>query len=270
MQFASLRATIYDFATQPPDPVMSDHIRTLAADGIVEVTIDRPDKKNALDQPMYRALAGVFDRAAADPALRVVLLTGSNGVFCAGNDIADFAGPHGPDTSQTERLIESVLRFTKPVVAAIDGLAVGIGTTILLHCDLVFATASARFILPFVELGLVPEFASSLLLPRLMGLQRASEILLLGDPLSAAAAREAGLVNRIVADADLLPAARDACRRLAAKPPEALAIARRLLRGDPDAAIARAREEATLFATRLASPEARAAFAAFLSRSRRS
>ena len=247
---------------------MSDHIRTRAADGILDIVIDRPDKKNALDQPMYRALADAFDRAGADPGLRVVLLTGSHGVFCAGNDIADFAGAAGPEFSQTDRLIETVLRFTKPVVAAIDGAAVGIGTTILLHCDLVYATAGARLRLPFVDLGLVPEFASSLVLPRLAGLQRASELLLLGDAFSAADAHAAGLVNHVVDEAGLLPAARDACLRLAAKPPEALAITRRLLRGDPEAAIARAREEAGLFAARLASPEARAAFAAFLSRGR--
>ncbi len=245
---------------------MTDHIRTEAADGVLELTIDRPDKKNALDQAMYRALADALDAAAADQAVRAVLLAGAGGVFSAGNDIADFARGGARGGGETPRLIETVLRFTKPIVAAVDGLAVGIGTTILLHCDLVYATEGARLRLPFVDLGLVPEFASSNFLPRLVGLQRASELLLLGEFFSAADARAMGLVNRIVPEADLLATARDASRRLAAKPPEAVAITRRLLRGDPDVAVARAREEAALFAERLSSPEARAAFAAFLSR----
>ena len=159
-----------------------------------------------------------------------------------------------------------MLRFTKPIVAAVDGLAVGIGTTILLHCDLVYATDTARLRLPFVDLGLVPEFASSNFLPRLVGLQRASELLLLGDFFTAADAHAMGLVNRIVPAGELLAIARDACLRIAAKSPEAVAITRRLLRGDPDIAIARAREEAALFSERLSSPEAKAAFAAFFSR----
>ena len=251
---------------------MSDHITTAVHDGVLEITIQRPDRKNALDRPMYRALAEAFDRAVADHDLRVVLLTGNGGIFSAGNDIADFAAaPAGDavDIGETTRLIETVLRFTKPVVAAVDGLAVGIGTTVLLHCDLVYATDAARFILPFVDLGLVPEFASSNFLPRLVGLQRASAMLLLGEPVDAAGAHAMGLVNRIVPATDLLAVARDACHRIAAKAPEAVAITRRLLRGEPDVAVARAREEAALFTQRLASPEAKAAFAAFLARSAR-
>ena len=249
---------------------MSDHIKTLVRDDVLEITIGRPDRRNALDRPMYRALADAFDRAGADPGLRVVLLAGSGGIFSAGNDIADFAAaPAGdaPDIGETTRLIETVLRFTKPVVAAVDGLAVGIGTTILLHCDLVYATEAARFILPFVDLGLVPEFASSNFLPRLVGLQRASAMLLLGEPVDAAGAHAMGLVNRVVPETDLLTVSRDSCRRIAARSPEAIAITRRLLRGDPDIAVARAREEAALFTARLASPEAKAAFADFLVRS---
>ncbi len=245
---------------------MSAHIRTEQADSILALTIDRPLKKNALDQAMYRALADAFERADADPDTRVVLLTGAGGTFSAGNDIADFARGGGSEAADTHRLIETVLRFTKPIVAAVDGLAVGIGTTILLHCDLVYATADSRLRLPFVDLGLVPEFASSNFLPRLAGLQRASELFLLGDAFTAADAHAIGLVNRVVDTPDLLPIAREACRRIAAKPPEAVAITRRLLRGDPAIAIERAREEARLFAERLSSPEAQAAFAAFLAR----
>ncbi len=244
---------------------MSAHIRIEQADFILALTIDRPEKKNALDQAMYRALAGALERAVVDPGVRVVLLTGAGGTFSAGNDIADFARG-GSDAGDTHRLIETVLRFNKPIVAAVDGLAVGIGTTILLHCDLVYATADARLRLPFVDLGLVPEFASSNFLPRLAGLQRASELFLLGDVFTAADAHAIGLVNRVVETADLLPTAREACRRIAAKPVEAVAITRRLLRGDPGIAIDRAREEARLFAERLSSPEAQAAFAAFLAR----
>ncbi len=245
---------------------MTDHIKSVVTDGIITLTIERPEKKNALDQAMYQALADGLDHAAADGAIRAVLLTGANGIFCAGNDIADFASAEREGPRQTHRLIETVLRFTKPIVAAVDGLAVGIGTTILLHCDLVYATDTARLRLPFVDLGLVPEFASSNFLPRLVGLQRASELLLLGDFFTAADAHAMGLVNRIVPAGELLAIARDACLRIAAKSPEAVAITRRLLRGDPDIAIARAREEAALFSERLSSPEAKAAFAAFFSR----
>jgi enoyl-CoA hydratase/carnithine racemase len=243
---------------------MSEHIRTTRHDAVLEITIDRPAKRNAIDQAMYRALSDAFDSAEADPDLRCVLLAGAGGVFSAGNDIADFASR--PDAGATHRMIETVLGFTKPIVAAVDGLAVGIGTTILLHCDLVLATDAARFRLPFTDLGLVPEFASSLLLPRLVGLQRASELLLLGETFPAADAHAMGLVNRLVPTNDLLDAAREVCRRLAAKPPEAIAITRRLLRGDPAGTVARAREEAALFMERLASPEARSAFASFLGR----
>ena len=245
---------------------MSD-IATSIEDGVHTIRFNRPAKKNALTAAMYAAINEALAKGEADPAVVAHLFAGSGGVFSAGNDIADFVtiaksgtGLEGPVLD----FIRLLPRVTKPMIAAVDGLAVGIGTTLLFHCDLVYATPQARFITPFLDLGVVPEAGSSLLAPRRMGHARAFELLVLGEPLSAEKAREAGLVNAVVPADEVEATARKAAARLARKPPQALAIARRLLRGDDAILMTRIEEEARLFSERLASPEAQEAFAAFL------
>ncbi len=226
----------------------------------------RPEKKNALTGPMYRVLSDALEAGDASDEIAAHVFCGSGGVFCAGNDIGDFlatakgSGGLGEDVLRFIRLLP---RVQKPLIAAVDGKAVGIGTTMLFHCDLVYATQAASFSTPFLELGLIPEAASSLLMPRVMGPQRAFEMLVLGETFSAERARDAGFVNAIVPDVELEPTALAAAQRLAAKPPEALAIARRLMRGAVSDIVARTNEEADAFKQRLTSPEALEAFQAF-------
>ena len=232
------------------------------------VRLARPEKKNALTAEMYDSLTGALQDAATDDAVRVVMITGAPGVFTAGNDLSDFLQhPPAGEESPVFRFLSAITQFAKPLVAAVDGPAVGIGTTLLLHCDLVVAASTARFQLPFVKLGLVPEAASSLLLPRLAGFQRASEWLLLGEPFGAAEAHAAGLVNRVVAADALESTALAFAEALAARPPEALRLSKKLMRA-PFAAKVKATmdAESALFVERLASDEAREAFTAFLSR----
>lgn len=229
------------------------------------IRFERAEKKNALTVAMYARTVELLAEAAADDAVRVVVLTGAGTSFTAGNDLADFmAAPALDETSPVARFLLALVDFEKPLLAAVNGPAVGVGTTLLLHCDLVIAAASARFHLPFVNLGIVPEAASTVLLPRVAGLQRATELLLFGEPFDANAAREAGLVNEIVPDAEL--AARVAARAeaLAEKAPGALLATKRLIR-EPDRAMIRETilREAQVFTQRLASPEAAEAFAAF-------
>jgi enoyl-CoA hydratase/carnithine racemase len=242
----------------------------VADDGPVRtVRMNRPEKKNALTVPMYEAMVEAIEDAAASPALRCVVIAGAPGAFCAGNDLQDFqnASDHAQGLAPPLlRFLVSLARAETPLVAAVSGLAVGIGTTMLLHCDHVVASSEARFSTPFVHLGLVPEAASSLLAPRRMGHARAFALLAMGRPLDAAGALSAGIVNSVVAPADVEMQAMQAAREIAALPAEALAATRRLMRGSPDAAIERIEEEADLFEVRLASPEARAAFDAFLAR----
>jgi enoyl-CoA hydratase/carnithine racemase len=219
---------------------------------------------------MYGALADAFARADTEPGIRVLLLHGEPEAFTAGNDLQDFlARPAtGPD-SPVARFLHAVSHARKPVVAAVGGVAVGIGVTLLLHCDLVYAAEGTRFQLPFVDLGLCPELGSTLLLPALVGHQRAAELLLLAGPFDAARACALGLVNEVVAPERLLETATAAARRLAAKPPAAVQVTKALLRRAPlpalEAAIA---EELRQFGERLRSPEARAALEAFLARRR--
>jgi enoyl-CoA hydratase/carnithine racemase len=231
------------------------------------IRLNRPEKKNALTGDMYLALGEALATgdAAADVAAHVIF--GSGGVFCAGNDIGDFLSFATGDNAEK---LDAVLGFIgrlpgikKPVIAGVAGLASGIGVTLLFHCDLVYASASASFTTPFLDLGLVPEAGSSLLGPRLMGHQRAFEMLVLGEPFSAERARDAGLVNAVVAPEALEEKAISAALRLARKPPEALEISRRLLRGDPAELTARIDEESRHFRQRLATPEAKEAFTAF-------
>ena len=252
--------------THVPDLVI------VADDGPVRTArMNRPDKKNALTVPMYDALAAAIESASASSAIRCVVIAGAPGAFCAGNDLQDFldASAHAEGLAPPLlRFLYTLARADKPLVAAVSGLAVGIGTTMLLHCDHVVAASDARFVTPFVQLGLVPEAASSLLGPRRMGHARAFSLLAMGRPLDAAGALAAGIVNTVVAPADVDAEAMKAAREIAALPAEALAATRRLLRGSPDEAIKRINAEAEMFKHRLASPEAKAAFESFLARKR--
>jgi enoyl-CoA hydratase/carnithine racemase len=244
-------------------------IETTVAEGVLEFTLNRPAKKNALTQSMYLALLDGFSRAEADESVGAVLITGEGGVFSAGNDIGDFisAVQKGQGLAAAD-FVRKLATFSKPLVAAVDGLAVGVGCTLLLHCDLVYATAGARFLLPFVDLGLPPEAASSLLLPRRVGMARASAWLLLAEPFDAPEAKEAGLVNAVIAADELVGFAREKARKLGAKPRAALMESRRLLRGDASEISARMEEEFQSFLRALHEPQTQAAFAAFLAKSK--
>ena len=230
--------------------------------GVIEIHIDRPDKKNALTAPMYHAMTAALADASARADIAVVLFTANGDAFCAGNDLKDFmAGPEGGAAAFA--FIRAIAAFDKPIIAAVQGLAVGVGTTMLLHCDLIYAAPDARFIMPFVNLGLVPEAGSSLLAPATLGHAKAAAMLMLGEPMDAEAADRAGLVTAVVPADGLLAHARAKARILVAKPPQALATTRRLMKGDPAALTARIEEEAGLFRDTLRSAEAQEAFAAF-------
>jgi enoyl-CoA hydratase/carnithine racemase len=249
---------------------MSTNDVTISRDeGVVIVAMTRPGKKNALTGEMYDAMSAALSSSLGDAAIGAVLLTGSEGVFTAGNDINDFLARGGSmESSPALNFIKALARFEKPLVAAVDGLAIGIGTTMLLHCDLVYASPAATLKVPFVDLGLTPEGGSSLLLPRRCGMARASELLLLGETISAERAERFGLVNEVVPAADLHAHALEKAKALARKPPQALASARKMLRGDVDDVLAQMDKEGREFAMRLGMPEARAAFMAFMQRGR--
>ncbi|WP_028312272.1 enoyl-CoA hydratase [Derxia gummosa] len=243
--------------------------------GVLRVVLNRPDKKNALTAAMYEELNEAFDRAAAEPEVRAILFAAEGPAFCAGNDLADFQAnpPRGPE-APVMQFIRNLACCQKPMVAAVRGPAVGIGATMLLHCDLVYAADDAVFALPFARLGLCPEAASSLLLPRLAGLQRATEKLLLGEPFGVDEALEMGFVNRLVPPDELLAYALRQAAKLVALPVESVRATRELLRGISgkgtagkahEALLARIDEEGAMFERLLAEPSAQAAFAAFLS-----
>ena len=199
--------------------------------GVTTITLNRVDKKNSITSAMYSTMADALAQAQADAAVRVVLLQGDVTIFSAGNDIGDFLNkPPAGEQSPVFRFLHGIAAFPKPIVAAVCGPAVGIGTTMLLHCDLVYAGDNAAFSLPFVNLGLCPEAGSSYLLPRLMGHQRASEALLLGDPFTAETALEVGLINRIVPPAEVHALAHRQAQRLAAKPLASLIASKRLMK----------------------------------------
>ncbi len=246
-------------------------ILTEREDGVLWVRIHCPDKKNALTLAMYAALTAALNEANRDAALRVVVLTGSGDSFTSGNDIADFlAAPPTGEDSPVFQFLAALRQFEKPLIAAVNGMAVGIGVTMLLHCDLIYVRAGATLLLPFVNLGLCPEAASSLLLPRLIGHPRAAELLLLGEPFSAEQALEWRLINGIGADAEAtLELALTKARRLARQPPAAVRLAKALLKRSEAAAV---RDtigvESRHFIEQLHLPEAVAALRAFLERPR--
>ena len=241
--------------------------------GVIVATLNRPDKKNALTGAMYRALREALVMASAEEDVGAVLVTGAGGAFCAGNDIGDFLAENqrqseGARSGPGGEFIRTLARFDKPLLAAVEGPAVGVGTTMCLHCDLVYAAPSARFAMPFVNLGLVPEAGASMLVPRRFGLGVASEMLLLGEAVGAARAKEIGLVAEVVAPEGLKAHALAKAKALAAKPRAALLATRKLMRGDAEALYAHMEEELVAFARALKSPEARAAFEAFAGRAK--
>jgi enoyl-CoA hydratase/carnithine racemase len=244
-------------------------IRTGVLNGVASIEIARPEKKNALTVAMYQAMADALNAAREDKAVRAVLITGQPGVFTSGNDIEDFmARPPGQGSdgldSPVFRFMHALLDCDKPVVAAVTGAAIGIGTTMLLHCDFVYVSDEARLAMPFVSLGLVPEFASSLLVPQLMGHRRAAEKLLLGDPFTAEQAVECGIANAVLPAAEVVNHARRIAERFNHLPPGAVREAKQLLRAPQrELILTTIRTEGELFAARLRSPEAMEAFQAF-------
>jgi enoyl-CoA hydratase/carnithine racemase len=246
----------------------TDHV-TVTDDGQVRILrLNRPEKKNALTDAMYSTLSDAIETAAGAAAIRCVLITGGPAAFTAGADLQDFllAARGEGERSTSVRFLHCLAHAGKPLVAAVEGVAVGIGTTLLMHCDYVVAADNARFQTPFVHLGLVPEAASSLLMPRLIGPRRAFELLVMGRAFSAADAKAAGIVNEVVATGEAEAAALKAAYHIAALPAEAVALSRRLIRGAPTEIVARIDAEAELFKRRLKSDEAKAAFEAFFNR----
>jgi enoyl-CoA hydratase/carnithine racemase len=245
---------------------MINKILTHVEGGVMTITFNRLERKNSITSAMYGALADALASAASDDAVRVVVLQGHETVFSAGNDIGDFQNkpPAGPD-SPVSRFLQGIATFPKPLLASVCGPAVGVGTTMLLHCDLVYAGDNAAFSLPFVNLGLCPEAASSLLLPQMLGYHRAAEALLLGEPFMAEAALEVGLVNRVVPPTEANGVTQAAARKLAAKPISSLVETKRLMKkGQQQSVLAQMTDEGAAFARMLGEPAAREAFSAFM------
>jgi len=247
----------------------SGHIKIARAGAVLSITFDRPEKKNALDGLMYLAATEALQSAGSDPSIGAILFAGAGGVFTAGNDLSDFLHQdYWEGEYPAFTFIKALASCETPLVAAIDGVAVGIGATMMLHCDLVYVAPETLFRLPFVDLGVVPEASCSLLLPRQIGMAKASEFLLLGEPFGPEEAVRLGLANRILPHSELHPFAASQALKLAEKPRAALAATRRLLRGDRAGILARIEDEARLFAAALRSEETRAAIKAFLAKKR--
>jgi len=244
---------------------MSDLILVEIVDGVQIIRINRPDKKNALTIDMYAAMNDALRSGDASDEIAVHLITGTEGMFSAGADLKEFLmfATGGERKLEAYEFLKTIAQIKKPLIAAVDGLAVGIGTTMLLHCDLVYASPKATFTTPFSNLGMVPEGGSSLLVPRMMGSKRAFEMLCLGQVFSAEKAHGAGLINEIVAADELVDYAVQCGRLLAAKPPEALAMSRDMIRGSEQEVLDCMAAEIEVFTERLVSAEAREAFTAF-------
>ena len=249
-------------------------IKTATFNGVATIEIARPEKKNALTVAMYQAMADALAAAQADPAVRAVLITGQPGIFTSGNDIEDFmsrppeAGSHSMNSS-VFKFMQALAGCEKPVVAAVTGAAIGIGTTMLLHCDLVYVSDEARLAMPFVSLGLVPEFASSLIVPRLIGHVKAAEKLLLGDPFTPEEAVDMRIANAVLPAGEVVMHARRMAERFNTLPPGAVRDTKRLLRkASTDEVLKTIAVEAEVFAQRLRSPEATEAFQAFFQKRR--
>ncbi|OYU92359.1 MAG: enoyl-CoA hydratase [Bradyrhizobiaceae bacterium PARB1] len=251
---------------------MTEHLIVTDEEATRVITLRRPEKKNALTQDMYRAMSDAIDTAQNNPDIRCFIITGGSGVFTAGNDLQDFL-KDGTDARSAEFRSSNAIKFlyslahnTKPIIAAVDGIAIGIGTTMLFHCDYVLASTTATFTTPFIHLGLVPEGASSLLFPRTMGHQRAFATLVMGRTMHAEDARTAGFVNEVVAPGHTEVEARKVAREICALPAEAVAISRKLLKLPPEDLTRRIDQESHLFGERMKSQEAIAAFQAFFTR----
>lgn len=246
---------------------MSD-ILTHTDAGVMTITFNRLDKKNSITAAMYAAMADAVAQAAADPQVRVVVFQGHESIFSAGNDIGDFLNqPPTTHESPVFRFLRGIASFEKPLLAAVAGPAVGIGTTMLFHCDLVYAGDNAAFSMPFVNLGLCPEAASSLLAPRMFGYHRAAEALLMGEPFFAEAAQEVGLVNRVVPPTEVNGYAQAQARKLAAKPLTSLIATKRLMKGgSQQEVLQRMDEEGQSFGRMLREPAAKEAFGAFMAK----
>ena len=244
---------------------MNEELIVTTTNGIMEIRFNRPEKKNALTRAMYDGVVEAFASAEADPTVRVILLTGSGDIFTSGNDIKDFQQRAATrNSSAASPFLTALSTLKKPLVAAVNGAAIGVGTTMLAHCDFVLAARSARFTMPFTRLGLVPEAGSSLLFPQLLGHQKAAAMLLLGDSMTAQEALDAGFVYQVVDDADLMDAARAVAARLAALPPTSIRQTKELMRRGKTDLPDRIAEELELFRDRVHSPEAAEAFAAFV------
>jgi enoyl-CoA hydratase/carnithine racemase len=246
---------------------MTEHIKTTTQDGVLEITFARPEKKNALSNAMYSKASAALENAQTDSSIRVVLLSSEGDAFTSGNDLADFAGvaAGGREELQAARFIRALANAEKPLIAAVPGLAVGVGMTMLLHCDLVFVADSAKLSAPFVNLALVPEAASSLLLTARIGHARAFALFAMGESLSGAEAFSLGLANKMLPKDEVIPAARAAARALAEKPLGAVVATKKLMR-ESEAILARMAQEGKVFGERLKTAEAREVFSAFAER----
>ena len=245
---------------------MSEHVRVEKSGQTLAITLARPERRNAITVAMYAALADAIESAAADSSIRLITIRGEGQDFAAGNDLADFldAAPRGDEDIPVWRLLRALAQCETPLIAAVHGNCVGIGTTMLLHCDLVIADAAARFSMPFVDLALVPEAASSLLFPRLAGRRHAARYLLLAEPFGTEEALDIGLVSHVVPAGGVEETLQRTSAALLAKPPEALRRTQRLLRhGTRDEILERMKLESSEFAERLGSPEVKEAITAF-------
>ncbi len=240
-------------------------IRTATLNGVASIEIARPEKKNAITSQMYGEMAAALSAASQDKAVRAVLIQGQSSIFTSGNDLEDFmARPPRGDDAPVFQFMQALLGCEKPVVAAVNGAAIGIGTTLLLHCDLVYVADDARLAMPFVALGLVPEFGSSLIVPRLMGHAKAAEKLLLGDPISGTEAVEWGIANAVLPAGEVVKHARRMAERFNGLAPEAVRVSKKLMLGPGREQLQKViKEEAEIFSARLRSPEAIEAFQAF-------
>jgi enoyl-CoA hydratase/carnithine racemase len=250
---------------------MTGHLIVTDEDAVRVITLRRPEKKNAITQEMYRRMSEAIDTAQSNPEIRCIMMSGGPDLFTAGNDLEDFlkdgtSNTGAPRASNAVKFLYSLAHNVKPIIAAVDGIAIGIGTTMLFHCDYVVASTAATFSTPFIHLGLVPEGASSLLAPRAMGHQRAFAMLVMGRSLSAEDARTAGFVNAVVAPGQTEAEARKVAREISALPAEAVAISRKLLRSSPEDLTRRIDQEGLLFGERMRSSEAVAAFKSFFAR----
>ena len=251
---------------------MTGHLIVSDEDATRVITLRRPEKKNAITQDMYRLMSEAIDKAQNNPDIRCIVITGGSGVFTAGNDLEDFLKDSTSDSdvprgaSNAAKFLYSLAHNVKPIIAAVDGVAIGIGTTMLFHCDYVLASKTATFATPFINLGLVPEGASSLLMPRTMGHQRAFAMLVMGRTMTADDARDAGFVNVVVSPGHTEAEARKVAREICNLPAEAVAISRKLLKLPPEDMTRRIDQEGHLFGERMRSKEAVAAFKAFFER----